>query len=85
MIAAMLGLSSLSSVLSSQSVSSTSSSFSLSSTSLHARRYHPVGSIDYGFFDHKTAYQRPKDENDVTRTRTIREAGEEESRGKAIR
>ena len=28
-------------------------------------QYHPVGSIDYGFFDHKTAYQRP-------RTRTIR-------------
>src|SRR5271165_1436332 len=30
--------------------------------------------IDYGFFDHKTAYQRPRTRT-TTRTRTIREAG----------
>src|SRR5271165_1639012 len=30
--------------------------------------YHPVGSIDYGFFDHRTAYQRPRTR---TTTRTI--------------
>jgi hypothetical protein len=34
-------------------------------------QYHPVGSIDYGFFDHKTAYQRPRTRT-TTRTRTIR-------------
>jgi hypothetical protein len=33
-------------------------------------QYHPVGSIDYGFFDHKTAYQRPRTRT-TTRTRTI--------------
>ena len=50
--------------------SSFSSSFS-SSTSLQASGINPVGSIDYGFFDHKTAYQRPRTR---TTTRTIREA-----------
>src|SRR5271166_6110555 len=39
-----------------------------------ATDHHPVGSIDYGFFDHKTAYQRPRTRT-TTRTRTIREAG----------
>src|SRR5271165_3939655 len=36
-------------------------------------RYHPVGSIDYGLFDHKAAYQRPRTR---TTTRTIRGAEE---------
>src|SRR5271165_4895179 len=38
---------------------------------LHASGINPVGSIDYGFFDHKTAYQRPRTRT-TTRTRTIR-------------
>ena len=52
--------------------SSSSSSFS-SSTSLHASGVNPVGSIDYGFFDHKTAYRRPRTRT-TTSPRTIREA-----------
>src|SRR5271165_5491567 len=55
---------------------SSSSSFS-ASTSFARERYQSgwfVGSIDHSFFDHKTAYQRPRTR--TTTTRTIRGAEE---------
>ena len=50
-----------------------------SSTSSHASGSDPVGSIDYGFFDHQTAHTKGDQKTrtrTTTRTRTIREAEE---------